>query len=157
MRRKNREIRDMDRLTEILNDCDCCRIALADQDIPYIVPLNFGYNMKDGKLTFYFHGAAEGRKMGLIKENGRAGFELDTGHALKTHEKACGHSFYYRSITGHGKIMEVTDSREKEKGLQLIMKQLTQRADWDFDTGALEKTAVLKLEAEEYCGKEYRA
>lgn len=155
MRRKEREIVEEEKIREILDVCDCCRIALLDGKIPYIVPLNFGYKLEDGRLIFYFHGAPEGKKMELVRSAGYAGFELDCAHELLTHEKACGHSFYYQSIIGHGRILVVEDREEKEEGLRQIMWQLTQKTDWDFDARALEATAVLKLEAEEYSGKEH--
>ena len=32
MRRKDREIKDFDRIIEIMNQCDVCRIALNDEE-----------------------------------------------------------------------------------------------------------------------------
>lgn len=61
MRRKDREITDSDRIQEIIDACQCMRIAFADGACAYIVPVNFGYD-KAGK-AFYFHGAAQGRKI----------------------------------------------------------------------------------------------
>ena len=62
MRRKDREITSYDKMLEIMQSCDCCRIGLKDKDGVYILPLNFGYEEKSGKLTLYFHGASEGKK-----------------------------------------------------------------------------------------------
>ena len=78
MRRKDREITDSDRIQEIIDACQCMRIAFADGACAYIVPVNFGYD-KAGK-AFYFHGAAQGRKIDLIRQNGYAGFELSLIH-----------------------------------------------------------------------------
>ena len=63
MRRKDREITSYDKMLEIMQSCDCCRIGLKDKDGVYILPLNFGYEEKSGKLTLYFHGASEGKKI----------------------------------------------------------------------------------------------
>ena len=68
MRRKDREITESDRIQKIIDACQCMRIALADGACAYIVPVNFGYD-KAGK-AFYFHGAAKGRKIDLIRQNG---------------------------------------------------------------------------------------
>ena len=50
MRRKDREITDVDEMINIMKKCDTCAIALNDEEtgFPYIVPLNFGMEVKDG-------------------------------------------------------------------------------------------------------------
>ena len=40
MRRKDREITSYDKMLEIMQSCDCCRIGLKDKDSVYILPLN---------------------------------------------------------------------------------------------------------------------
>ena len=40
MRRKDREITDFDEIMKIIDKCDTCRLALFDDEFPYIVPLN---------------------------------------------------------------------------------------------------------------------
>jgi len=42
---------------------------MIEGKIPYIVPMNFGYEMADGALSLYFHCANEGRKINIIKKN----------------------------------------------------------------------------------------
>lgn len=42
MRRKDREITDFNEIMKIIDKCDTCRLALIDEEYPYIVPLNFG-------------------------------------------------------------------------------------------------------------------
>lgn len=154
MRRKEREITSDERIDAVIARCDCCRLALADADAPYIVPLNFGYRRAGEKVIFYFHGAREGRKIELIHKNRRAGFELDTNHALHPHEQACGHSFRYQSVVGRGSVSFVTDEAEKTAALRLIMAKYTAQDDWSFEENALHATAVFKLEVEEMTCKE---
>lgn len=43
MRRKDKEIIDKEKIEQIIQSCDCCRIGLVDKDKPYIIPLNFAY------------------------------------------------------------------------------------------------------------------
>ncbi len=50
MRRKDREITDFDEIMNIINKCDTCRLALFDKEFPYIVPLNFGADIRDEQL-----------------------------------------------------------------------------------------------------------
>ena len=44
MRRKEREITDQQIIQEIIQKSSICRIALNDGNVPYIVPLNYGYS-----------------------------------------------------------------------------------------------------------------
>ena len=75
MRRKDREITDEAKIDEIISRCNCCRIGFNDSGEVYIVPLNFGYVKQDGRRTFYFHSAKDGRKIDLVKEGYEVGFE----------------------------------------------------------------------------------
>ena len=42
MRRSDREITDEQELLQVISECDVCRLALNDEEVPYILPLNFG-------------------------------------------------------------------------------------------------------------------
>ena len=77
MRRKDKEITDIKEIEEIIKKADCCRIALVDNDEPYIVPVNFGYE----RNTLYFHGALEGRKAEIIRKNNNICFELNSRYS----------------------------------------------------------------------------
>lgn len=77
MRRKDREITDICAILELVSECKVCRLAMTDGGIPYIVPLNYGYEYADGALTFYFHSAKEGRKLEILKKNPAVCLELD--------------------------------------------------------------------------------
>ena len=89
MRRKDRQVSDAAMQREIILACSCCRLGFCDEGGAYIVPLNFGYEERGGKRTFYFHGAREGRKMELIKAGGPVGCERDTGWRLNEAKEAC--------------------------------------------------------------------
>ena len=54
----------------VIAACDCCRLGLCDHGRAYIVPLDFGFAEREGRYTFYFHSAKEGRKISLIRESG---------------------------------------------------------------------------------------
>lgn len=152
MRRKDREVTDISRIREIIRSCSCCRLAFADGKSAYIVPLNFGYDEEENVL--YFHGAGEGKKVELARQNGYAGFEMDTGHGLITAEKACGHSFRYRSVVGEGPVTVVDDPREKKKGLDCIMRHVSGREGWEYPEAVLSRTMVLRLDVEKMTAKE---
>lgn len=148
MRRKDREITDFNQIVKILQDCTLCRLAFADRGEAYIVPLNFGVEEKDGKLTLYFHGAKEGRKIDLINKLGTAAFQTDTRHILHRREKACDFAYGFKSVIGQGKISIVDHRAEKLHGLAMIMAKYSPDKKYNYDENMLAVTAVFKLEVQ---------
>ena len=117
--------------------------------------LNFGHTVEGGRHVFYFHGAAEGRKVDLVRRNGWAGFELDTGYRLQGAEAACGYTAAFQSVIGEGPIRVVETAEEKRRGLAAIMHQATCCGDWTFPDAAVDAVCVLRLDAEELSCKEH--
>lgn len=75
LRRKDREVKDFSEIIRIIESCDCCRLGFVDNREAYIVPLNFGYEIKGSDLTLYFHSAKEGRKIDLVSKQETVSFE----------------------------------------------------------------------------------
>ncbi len=148
MRRADREIREVSEILKIVDGCQVCRLGLADEDSVYIVPLSFGYSWRNGKLTLYFHGAREGRKMELIRRNGKASFEMDLCGRLVEGENGCQYSVCYQSVMGEGRIEIVKEPAQKELCLRHIMAHYTDRTDLEFSPQTVERTCVLRLEAD---------
>ena len=98
MRRKDRQVRDPGEIRAVIAACDCCRLGLCDHGRAYIVPLDFGFAEREGRYTFYFHSAKEGRKISLIREIGWASFEMDTGHEAIPDENACEYTARFLSL-----------------------------------------------------------
>ncbi len=155
MRRKDREVIDDNRLDEIINSCDCCRLGFCDKGEVYIVPMNFGYVHEGNKRIFYFHCAEEGRKLELAAKNPSVGFELDTGHELKTAEEACGYTFNFQSIIGTGTIRIVDEFEEKIKAFKYIMAHYSEREDFKFPEAMVNMVRIMKLDVEKISGKEH--
>ena len=153
MRRKDREVTDRAEMLKIIEGCDVCRIALNDPEngIPYILPLNFGFEEKDGQLTFYFHGALDGRKYELMQNDPRAAFELDRGHTLILDEAQGNCTMAYESVIGQGRMALVPDE-EKEAALQILMRQY-RGENFAYNRAVLPATRVFKLTVESMTGK----
>ena len=156
MRRSDREIRDQTEILDIIEKCDVCRLALSEDNVPYIVPLNFGYEYTDGKLTLYFHGATEGKKLDIIRKNPLACFEMDCSHRLVTAETACKFSMEFESVIGNGKLSFCVEKSEKIKALNQVMKKYAKDKEFIFPDHALESIAVFKLDVAEFTGKRLR-
>jgi nitroimidazol reductase NimA-like FMN-containing flavoprotein (pyridoxamine 5'-phosphate oxidase superfamily) len=155
MRRKEREVSDLSAIEEIIARCKICRIGLSENDIPYIVPLNFGY-MKGRPSCFYFHCANTGRKIDMIAQNNKVCFEMDTDHKLTDGDAACDFSMLYTSVMGSGKIYIVTEEEERNSGLNCLMKQYTGKDNYSFKPSTMGRTTILRLEIGEISAKQVK-
>lgn len=151
MRRSDREITDVREMVEILSRCDVMRLAFRDGDYPYILPLNFGMEEREG-IVFYFHGAAEGYKYTLIGREGKASFEADCSHRLVLDGRKGACTMEYESVIGRGRVSEITERAEKLRALRLIMKHYG-REEFAFREEVAERTRVFRLEVDGMTGK----
>lgn len=149
MRRKEREITDRAAIDEILGRATICRLGLADDGEPYVVPLCFGY---DGEALF-FHSATSGRKIDMIGRNSRVCFEVDVDQEIVEAAEACGWTMKYRSVIGFGRARFIDDPVEREEGLHTLMRHYSDEA-FTMARGAMAKTLVIKVEIESMTGKE---
>ncbi len=157
MRRAEREITDINEIERILNQADVCRVALVDGEFPYIIPMCFGYTLESGELALYFHSAAHGKKMELLKENNNAAFEIDKLNEILPGENACSFSASFECITGHGTI-DVINGIEKITGLNTIMAKYDHTGrEHKYSEQMLNSVAILKLTADEFCCKVHKS
>jgi uncharacterized protein len=153
MRRQERQVKENADIEAIISRCDVCRIAFANNNVPYIVTMNFGYS--SGIIpVLYFHCAPEGRKIDLIRINNHVCFEMDTDHILCEAEKGCDWGMKFSSVVGYGKISIIGSYEEKKKGLDSIMAHYSDRKDFIYDERIMSKTTVLRLDIEEMSGKQ---
>ncbi|HBC80267.1 MAG TPA: pyridoxamine 5'-phosphate oxidase family protein [Bacteroidales bacterium] len=152
MRRKEREITEIDEIEAIIGRCDVCRIALTDDNIPYIVTMNFGYSGGARKKLF-FHSAGKGRKIDIIRTNNHVCFEMDTDHNLTIGREACDFSMKYSSVVGWGDIFIISDDEERMEGMNSIMKHYSNLTEFNYKQDVFDKTTILKLEIKTMTGK----
>lgn len=152
MRRKEKEIRQPELIRRIMDEAQVCRLGLCKDNVPYIVPVSFGY---DGTFI-YFHTALEGRKNDFLTAGNRVCFELEHEVAIVPHaDLGCGWTCSFYSIIGYGSVEELTGAAEREQGLQQIMLHYSGRA-WQFQEQHLQHTRVWRLRVEQISGKQSR-
>ena len=157
MRRSEREVTDINEIERILSEAQVCRIALVDGEFPYIIPMCFGYTLEGGELALYFHSAAQGKKIELLKKNSNAAFEIDKLGDILPGENACSFSAAFECITGKGTI-DIINGIEKITGLNTIMAKYDKaNGEHKYSEQMLNSVAILKLTAEEFCCKAHKA
>lgn len=153
MRRSEREIIGFDEIIEVIKKCEVLHLGMVDQNKPYIVPLNFGYLVENGKLKFYLHSAKEGRKVDLMKRNPQVCFEMESLIKLSKSEIPCKWTTYYESIMGEGKIHFINEPDMKQQAMACIMKCNGYEGKMEFPLQMLERTQLFELEVEAMTGK----
>lgn len=153
MRRKDREITDIADIKDILLKSDVLRIALNNGTYPYILPVNFGFEMNDKQIMLFFHGSNEGIKHDIIENDPHVAFEVDCGHKLihPIGDKSCTSSFAYESVIGQGLITKADDA-EKEKLLGTLLNRYGIETK-TFSPIHLANTVVYKITVEAYTAK----
>lgn len=150
MRRQEKEITDVVELQDILKQGRVCRVGMTDGDVPYVVPLNFGYH--DGKL--YFHSATEGSKIELLKVNPRVCFEVTIEEELSKKGEPCAWGMNFKSVIGFGQAKFVEDDACKRAGLNAIIKHYDHdKASHEFTPEMLSRVSVIEVGIENMTGK----
>ena len=152
MRKADREIKNKEEIIDIIKRCDVIRLAFNNGDYPYILPLNFGFEIKNDKVIFYFHSALEGTKVEIMKKDNRASFEMDTKHELQYYEEKGYCTMSYESVIGRGRI-RILSEEEKMNALKKLMGHYHESEDTYFNPAAISRTLVYSLEVEEMTAK----
>lgn len=153
MRRKDREIKELEEMLAVMRRAEVCHLALNDADgYPYVLPLNYGIEEKDGRVVLYFHSALTGKKLDLLARDSRAAFAVDTKHELQYFEEKGYCTYAYESVLGRGRLRLLAEE-EKAAALDALMDHYHPGQNAWYNPAAIPRTAVYALEVEEMTGK----
>ncbi len=155
MIRSDREIKDIDEILNILEECEVCHLAMTDGLKPYVVPLNFGYTYKDSLLELYFHCSKKGKKVDILKRNPNVFFQMNVGGELIYDKIGCKVGYKYRSVMGEGEIEFVENSAQKADILKNILFKLT-KENYELSEKNVDGVAGLRLKTKSVTGKSKR-
>lgn len=158
MRRKDREVTDLDNIFQIIEKCPVIHIAMTDNGMPYVVALNFGYERQGNDLILYFHSAYEGRKIDILKKNPEVHFQMECSGRLivGAAEEPCTYGYSYDSVMGSGKIEFIEAEEEKTHGLNCLMHHAGKTDDdFCFPKEMLSRTCVYCLRSSDFTGKHH--
>jgi uncharacterized protein len=152
MHRQDREITDAAEIAAVLGKGQVATLAMARDNQPYIVTLNYGYDPAEG--TLYFHCANTGLKLDFLRANPRVCGTVVTDGAYKVGE--C--TYAYASVVFWGSIDIVHDEDEKRQALGCMIDFLEPdpepvRQRLLAEGGRLSGVTVLKLAIEGITGK----
>ena len=150
--KRERQVTDPEQIRHILDTGKVLHLGLAVDDEPYVVPMNYGYIMEDGKLTLYLHSAVRGRKLDMIGRNPRVFFAIDCDRMSFEGRVPCQYGLVYSSVMGRGTAQIVEDVEEKKRAMTLLMKTQTGK-DFTFEDRLVSIVAVIRIDVEEYTAK----
>ena len=153
MRRKDRQITEIEAIRAILDKAKVLHLAMIDGARPYVVPLHYGYTLENGVLTLYLHSAKEGRKLDVLQKNARVAFVLETDVSLVSGgDLPCKYGAAYASVMGEGRATILTDPVEKTDALTMLMKTQTGR-NFYITEAMTDTVAVLRIDVEAFTAK----
>lgn len=121
MRRKDRLVSDFDEQVSIASRCKQVHLGMVDEGMAYIVPVDFGYKVHDGILSFYCHSASDGRKMDILRANPEITFEMDHCFRIGLGNVPVMWTNAFESVMGRAHVEFLTDFDEKLECTQLLM------------------------------------
>jgi nitroimidazol reductase NimA-like FMN-containing flavoprotein (pyridoxamine 5'-phosphate oxidase superfamily) len=150
VRRKDKEIVDIDEMKKVLKLTKYVTLALCKDNEPYLVTLSPGYDGKNDCI--YFHCASEGKKTDYLKTNNTVWGQalIDHGYA----EGKCNHP--YTSVHFKGKATFIENIDEKLEAVKCMMRQLEKNPEpmiARIKPERLKNMAIGKIEIEYMSGK----
>ncbi len=152
MTRREREVTDINEIIKILDESKVLHLGMVDGDEPYVVPMNYGYTLENGKLTIWLHGAKRGRKLDVMRANPKVFFEMECGITPFEGEIACKYGITYASIMGKGIAEIVEDIETKKSALSVLMKTQTGK-DFEFEDKMAAVVSIIRIDVSEFTAK----
>ena len=152
MTKREYKITEPGEIRRILDTAKVLRLGIAVDNVPHIVPMNYGYTLEEGKLTLYLHSAVKGDKLELLQKNPNICFELDCDLVPFAGKVACQHGLSYTALSGRGRAVLVEDVAEKMEAMSILMKTQTGK-DFEFNERLVSIVAVIRVDVTQFSVK----
>ena len=151
VRRKDREITNLEILRKVLKSTKYITIALCMDNEPYLVSLSHGYDEKQNCI--YFHCANEGKKLVYVKSNNKV-----WGQAVQDYGVTDECDYAYTSVHFSGRIFMMDDLGEKQHAIEVMVPQLSPNPEAKLAKIKPEKlasTAMGRIDITHMTGKQH--
>lgn len=147
--------KDKELIESIIRKCDICFAGVVTPDnLPYVIPMNFGYENN----TIYLHSAPTGKVITCLESNPNICITFSTDHQLVfQHPKvACSYRMKSKSVVAFGKVTFIEDLEEKRTVLNTIMRQYSDK-EFQYSDPAVSNVKVWVIPVDEITCKEFGA
>ncbi len=147
-----KDITRQDELIDIIRRCKVCHVGFVNDNKPYVLAFNFGFD--DNKI--YLHCAKEGHKLDILAKNNNVCVYFDNDHDFfaRHEEVACSYRMRYHSVQAMGKAEIVTDYDQKVNALKIFMKQYSER-EFQFSKPSVDNVNIICIEIEKMTGRKF--
>lgn len=135
-------------MVAILEEGISCVLGLSDSNLPYLVPMCYGYREEQ----LFLHSANAGRKLEILRQNPHVCFLVETSLELVENEDLCEWGMHYRTVIGNGKARILETHSEKQEGLDVITLHYAKKKQ-EYPPLLLEKIAVIRIDIETMTGR----
>ena len=147
-------IKNTEEIYEIIKACKTCYLAMADNNMPYVLPMNFAL---DGDNVI-LHSAQTGRMWETLQNNQKVCINWTLGEELawQNVKVGCSYRVKSKSVVVEGTIEFVDDYDEKDRLLKVFMSQYSD-LEFKFNGPAVRNVGVLKVHVDNITAKEFGA
>lgn len=141
-------------IDNILRQCKTCYLAMSENNVPYVLPMNFGI---DGDRII-LHSAQSGRMWETIKKNPKVCINWTLGEELAWQDEQVGCSYRVKSksVIVEGTAELIDDQDEKERIFQQFMTQYSDLS-FKFNAPAIRNVGVILVNIDKISAKEFGA
>lgn len=150
---KTYSIDDKDKIELILKTEKICSVGFSDENgIPYVLPMNFGYE----EDILYLHSGPEGKVIRILEQNRNVCITFSTQPKLiwQHPEVACSYRMQSASVICNGKVEFEEDFDEKVRILNIIMRQYIDK-EFKYSTPAVNNVKIWKVKIDTISAREF--
>lgn len=147
-------IENREEIDEVIRACKTCYVAMSDEGMPYVLPMNFGY---DGESVI-LHSAQHGRMWDTIQKNPKICINWTLGEELAWQDVRVGCSYRVKSksVLVEGTVEFIDDYDEKVSCLEKTMCQYSDR-EFKFSKPSVVNVGIMKVRINKIVAKEFGA
>lgn len=145
-------IENKEEIYTVIKACKTCYLAMSENDMPYVLPLNFALDND----SVILHSAQFGRMWETLKKNRKVCINWTLGEELAWQDEKVGCSYRVKSksVLVEGTVEFVEDYDEKERCMHLLMAQYSDLG-FKFNAPAIRNVGVLKVQIDKITAKEF--
>lgn len=145
-------IEDRKEINAILKQCKTCYVAMSDDNVPYVLPMNFAM---DGDRVI-LHSAQCGRMWETIRKNPKICINWTLGEDLAWQDiqVGCSYRVKSKSVIVEGTAEIIDDFEEKYRIMQQFMAQYSE-LPFKFNAPAIRNVGIFLVSIDKLSAKEF--
>ncbi len=146
------QVTDPDQILHILDTAGVLHLGLAVDNVPYVVPMSYGYTMEGDNLVLYLHSAVRGKKLEIMQRNPNVFFSIDCDRVPFEGKLPCQYGVSYSALMGHGTASIIENVEEKKQAMSILMRTQTGK-EFTFEDRLVSIVTVIRIDVIEYTAK----